>query len=64
MNGRETRPQLIAVGGTADMAAGLERAVAVLQAGGLVAFPTESFYGLGADATQERAVARLPAGRT
>ena len=28
----------------------IERAVAVLRAGGLVAFPTETVYGLGADA--------------
>ena len=34
-------------------------AAAVLRAGGLVAFPTETVYGLGADATNERAVARL-----
>jgi L-threonylcarbamoyladenylate synthase len=31
----------------------------VLAAGGLVAFPTETVYGLGADATNGRAVARL-----
>jgi len=31
----------------------------VLRAGGLVAFPTETVYGLGADATNERAVARI-----
>jgi L-threonylcarbamoyladenylate synthase len=30
-----------------------------LQAGGLVAFPTETVYGLGADATQDRAVAAI-----
>jgi len=39
--------------------AGLERAVAILRAGGLVAFPTETVYGLGADARNDRAVARL-----
>jgi L-threonylcarbamoyladenylate synthase len=37
----------------------LEEAGAVLRSGGLVAFPTESFYGLGADALDERAVARV-----
>jgi L-threonylcarbamoyladenylate synthase len=31
----------------------------VLAAGGLVAFPTETVYGLGADATNDKAVARL-----
>lgn len=35
------------------------RAAAILRAGGLVAFPTETVYGLGADASSERAVARL-----
>src|SRR5262245_39606805 len=34
-------------------------AVRCLKAGGLVAFPTETVYGLGADATNARAVARL-----
>ena len=34
-------------------------AVAVLLAGGLVAFPTETVYGLGADATNAQAVARI-----
>ena len=37
----------------------LDRAVSVLKAGGLVAFPTETVYGLGADATNPRAVARI-----
>ena len=34
-------------------------AAALLRAGGLVAFPTETVYGLGADATQDRAVAGI-----
>ena len=34
-------------------------AARVLAAGGLVAFPTETVYGLGADATNGQAVARL-----
>ncbi len=34
-------------------------AAAVLAKGGLVAFPTETVYGLGADATNARAIARL-----
>jgi L-threonylcarbamoyladenylate synthase len=37
----------------------IEEAVGVLRAGGLVAFPTETVYGLGADATNARAVARI-----
>jgi len=37
----------------------IERAAALLRAGGLVAFPTETVYGLGANALDERAVARV-----
>ena len=43
--------------GAVDTAA--EPAARVLRAGGLVAFPTETVYGLGADATNAEAVARL-----
>ena len=37
----------------------VRRAAQILRAGGLVAFPTETVYGLGADASSEHAVARL-----
>lgn len=37
----------------------LTRAADVLHAGGLVAFPTETVYGLGADARNDEAVARI-----
>jgi len=37
----------------------IERAAAILRGGGLVAFPTETVYGLGADACNDVAVARL-----
>jgi L-threonylcarbamoyladenylate synthase len=40
-------------------AAAIAQAVRHLAAGGLVAFPTETVYGLGADATNDEAVARL-----
>jgi L-threonylcarbamoyladenylate synthase len=40
-------------------AAAVAAAARILAAGGLVAFPTETVYGLGADATNGRAVARL-----
>ena len=39
--------------------AGINRAVEILRGGGLVAFPTETVYGLGADARDGRAVARI-----
>jgi L-threonylcarbamoyladenylate synthase len=37
----------------------VRRAAEILRAGGLVAFPTETVYGLGADASNPKAVARL-----
>lgn len=37
----------------------IARAAEVIKAGGLVAFPTETVYGLGANALDERAVARI-----
>ena len=40
-------------------AAGLARAAALLRGGGLVAFATETVYGLGGDATDGRAVAAI-----
>lgn len=40
-------------------AAGIAQAADILRAGGLVAFPTETVYGLGADATNGTAVARI-----
>ncbi|MDH3473030.1 MAG: L-threonylcarbamoyladenylate synthase [Rhodospirillales bacterium] len=39
--------------------AAIAEAAAILRAGGLVAFPTETVYGLGADATNSRAVAAI-----
>ena len=43
---------------TAD-AEGIAAAAALIRAGGLVAFPTETVYGLGADATDALAVAKI-----
>ena len=39
--------------------AGIARAAEILRAGGLVAMPTETVYGLAADARDDRAVARI-----
>jgi L-threonylcarbamoyladenylate synthase len=44
-------------------AAGVARAAAILREGGLVAFPTETVYGLGADATSAAAVAAIYAAK-
>lgn len=41
----------------------IERAARILAHGGLVAFPTETVYGLGADATSAEAVARIYAAK-
>jgi L-threonylcarbamoyladenylate synthase len=43
--------------------AGLDRAAELIRAGGLVAFPTETVYGLGADATSGQAVAGIYAAK-
>ncbi|MGI9423307.1 MAG: L-threonylcarbamoyladenylate synthase [Hyphomicrobiaceae bacterium] len=37
----------------------IDRAAAIIRAGGLVAFPTETVFGLGADATNPAAVAKI-----
>ncbi len=41
----------------------IARAAALLSAGALVAFPTETVYGLGADATNPQAIASLYAAK-
>lgn len=55
--GREARETLRLSAGDLDQAA------AILRDGGLVAFPTETVYGLGADATRADAVARIYAAK-
>lgn len=37
----------------------LSRAVEILAAGGVIAYPTETFYGLGVDATNEKAIRKI-----
>ncbi|WP_297300157.1 L-threonylcarbamoyladenylate synthase, partial [uncultured Methylovirgula sp.] len=44
-------------------AADIAKAAEILRAGGLVAFPTETVFGLGADATSDRAVAKIYAAK-
>ena len=41
----------------------IDQAAQILPAGGLVAFPTETVYGLGADALNEKAVAKVYAAK-
>jgi L-threonylcarbamoyladenylate synthase len=50
---------LRADGGDAERRAALTEAAAILRAGGLVAFPTETVYGLGANALDADAVQRI-----
>jgi L-threonylcarbamoyladenylate synthase len=50
---------MLAVDASALSEATLADAVAILRSGGLVAFPTESFYGLGAEASNPRALASV-----
>lgn len=56
MNGADRRTRVIVVDPACPDESLLRPAAACLQAGGLVAFPTETVYGLGADATNPRAV--------
>jgi L-threonylcarbamoyladenylate synthase len=50
---------LLAGGGKGGRLQDIAAAVAILRAGGLVAFPTETVYGLGADARNSGAIRRL-----
>lgn len=53
------RTEYLTLDGDSGDAAKIEHAAKLLQAGGLVAFPTETVYGLGADARNPEALARL-----
>ncbi len=56
---REVATAVVVVDPAAPDAAALARAAAVLRDGGLVAFPTETFYGLGAAANDPTALRRV-----
>lgn len=56
---RPGRPARLVVDANRPTSASLEAAARILRAGGLVAFPTETFYGLGAHALDEAAVGRI-----
>jgi L-threonylcarbamoyladenylate synthase len=53
------RTRVLAVDALAPGAAAIAEAAAVLERGGIVAFPTETFYGLGVAALDAAAVGRL-----
>ena len=54
-------PRIFGVAGNIPDPAALAQAAQLLRGGGLVAFPTETVYGLGADATNPKAIERLNA---
>jgi L-threonylcarbamoyladenylate synthase len=54
-----TRTRSISIATVDDKHTAIEEAAEILRRGGLVAFPTETVYGLGADATNPEAVARI-----
>jgi L-threonylcarbamoyladenylate synthase len=57
MSYKET--EVVAVDAVCPEAVKIERAAALIRAGEVVVFPTETVYGLGADAMQPRAVERI-----
>jgi L-threonylcarbamoyladenylate synthase len=52
-------PEILKINGNHSEDAVLSRAAETLKAGGIVAYPTETFYGLGADATNEKAIQKI-----
>ncbi|MEI7636281.1 MAG: L-threonylcarbamoyladenylate synthase [Syntrophus sp. (in: bacteria)] len=52
-------PDIISIDPLDIAPSSIEKAVTILEAGGVVAFPTETFYGLAADAMNEKAVDRI-----
>ena len=53
------KPEIIRIDPVHPDQALIVRAAAILSAGGVIAYPTETFYGLGAQADQAGAVARI-----
>ena len=52
------KTKILIVDNSMNKREGYSQAVEILRAGETVAFPTETVYGLGADATNEEAVAK------
>ena len=52
-------PEILKVSADNSEESVLESAAAIVARGGVIAYPTETFYGLGADATNEQAVKRI-----
>jgi len=58
VNGKKNS-YILRLGASGDTQAAVNTAAGVLLSGGMVAYPTESFYGLAVDATNEEAIKRL-----
>jgi L-threonylcarbamoyladenylate synthase len=52
-------PEILKVDADTSEEAVLFRAAEILTAGGVIAYPTETFYGLGADGTNEEAIRKI-----
>jgi len=52
-------PEILKADKNLSAEAVLSRAAEIIIAGGVVAYPTETFYGLGADATNEKAIQKI-----
>jgi len=52
-------PEILKVDANNSAETVLSRAAEILVAGGVIAYPTETFYGLGADATNEKAIRKI-----
>ncbi|MGV8058237.1 MAG: L-threonylcarbamoyladenylate synthase [Smithellaceae bacterium] len=52
-------PEILKVDSSNSEEAVLSRATEILIGGGVIAYPTETFYGLGADATNEKAIRKI-----
>jgi L-threonylcarbamoyladenylate synthase len=52
-------PEILKIGADSSEEKILTRAVELLAGGGVVAYPTETFYGLGADATNPKAIEKI-----
>jgi L-threonylcarbamoyladenylate synthase len=52
-------PEILKVDGTNSEEAILHRAAEIVSGGGVIAYPTETFYGLGVDSTNEKAIRKI-----
>lgn len=52
-------PEVLKIGTDNSEEKIITRAIEILAGGGIIAYPTETFYGLGADATNEKAIQKI-----